>query len=196
MVLGEGAGAVVIEELAHARARGATIYGEIVAASSRAAADRRHPQAGIRQAGAPARRKTALANVLWALLQSSSLQPHQIDHLHAHGLSTRSCDAEEAQAIAEVFGRRAAVLPVVAAKSYFGNLGAGSGMVEMIASLLAMRAGPLFPTLNYQTPDAECPIHVVRDHSVPAGRRFINLSVTPQGQAAGVLVEARSASEN
>jgi 3-oxoacyl-[acyl-carrier-protein] synthase II len=178
MVLGEGAGAIIIEELEHAQARGATIYGEIVAASSRAAA-------------APhlvARRKIALANVLRALLHDSGSRPEEIDHLHAHGLSTRSCDAEEAQAIREVFGDHAAKLPVVAAKSYFGNLGAGSGMVELIASLMSMRCGPLFPTLNYETPDAECPIHVVRDAATPAGKRFINLNVTPQGQASGLMV--------
>jgi 3-oxoacyl-[acyl-carrier-protein] synthase II len=182
MVLGEGAAAIVIEELAHAQARGAAIYGEIVAASSRAAAAPR----------LVARRKVAMANVLRALLQDSGVQADQIDHLHAHGLSTRSCDVEEAQAIAEVFGQRARTLPVVAAKSYFGNLGAGSGMVELIASLLALRAGSLFPTLNYSTPDAECPIHVVRDHSTPAGKRFINLNVTPQGQASGVVVQQLS----
>ena len=78
---------------------------------------------------------------------------------------------------------------MVAAKSYFGNLGAGSGMVELIASLLALRAGPLFPTLNYETPDAQCPIHVVRDNSTPAGKRFIKVNVTPQGQASGVMVQ-------
>jgi 3-oxoacyl-[acyl-carrier-protein] synthase II len=179
MVLGEGAGAIVIEELAHAQARGAAIYGEIVAASSRAAVAPR----------LLARRELALANVLRALLQDAGLQPEEIGHLHAHGLSTRSCDVEEAQAIVEVFGRRARALPVVAAKSYFGNLGAGGGMVELIASLLAVRAGSLFPTLNYETPDAACPIHVVRDHATPAGKRFINLNVTPQGQASGVLVQ-------
>ncbi|MGA2258580.1 MAG: beta-ketoacyl synthase N-terminal-like domain-containing protein, partial [Thermoguttaceae bacterium] len=179
MVLGEGAGAIIIEELAHAQARGRTIYGEIVAASSRAAAAPR----------LVARRKLALANVLRALLQDSGFRPEEIDHLHAHGLSTQSCDAEEAQAIAETFGPRARTLPVVAAKSYFGNLGAGSGMVELIASLLALRAGSLFPTLNYETADAECPIHVVRDNATPAGKRFINLSVTPQGQASGVVVQ-------
>ena len=105
-------------------------------------------------------------------------------------MSTRSCDVEEAQAIEEVFGQRARSLPVVAAKSYFGNLGAGSGMVELIASLLALRAGVLFPTLNYETPDAECPLHVVHDNSTPAGKRFINVNVTPQGQASGVVVQA------
>ncbi len=179
MVLGEGAGAIVIEELAQAQARHATIYGEIVAASSRAAAAPR----------LVARRKVAMANVLRALLQDSGFQAREIDHLHAHGLSTRSCDIDEAQAIVEAFGDRAHTLPVVAAKSYFGNLGAGSGIVELIASLLALRAGTLFPTLNYETPDAQCPIHVVCDAATPAGKRFINLNVTPQGQASGVAVQ-------
>jgi 3-oxoacyl-[acyl-carrier-protein] synthase II len=183
MVLGEGAAAIIIEELDRAAARGATIYGEIVAASSRAAAD---VTSGSRMV---ARRKVALLNTMRALLQDSGCRPEEIDHLHAHGLSTRSCDAEEAQAIAEAFGPRAATLPVVAAKSYFGNLGAGSGMVELIASLLAMRGGTLFPTLNYETPDAECPIRVVHDHSTLAGKRFINVNVTPQGQASGLLVQ-------
>ena len=158
---------------------GATIYGEILAAASLAAA----------ASHLIARRKVAMANVLRALLRDSASRPEEIDHLHWHGLSTRSCDAEEAQAIAEVFGDRAAVLPVVAAKSYFGNLGAASGMVELIASLLATRSGRLFPTLNYETPDAECPIHVVHDQDTPAGTRFIKLNVTPQGQASGLVVE-------
>jgi 3-oxoacyl-[acyl-carrier-protein] synthase II len=179
MVLGEGAGAVIIEELSHAQARGAAIYGEVVAASSRAAAAPR----------LQARRKLAIANVLRALLHDSGMGPDDIDHLHAHGLSTRSCDMEEARAIVGVFGPRARTLPVVAAKSYFGNLGAGSGMVELIASLLALQAGSLFSTLNYETPDADCPIHVVRDRTTPAGKRFINVNVTPQGQASGLVVQ-------
>ena len=69
------------------------------------------------------------------------------------------------------------------------HMGAGGGMVELIASLPALRAGRLFPTLNYDVPDAECPLRVVRDDSTPAGKRFINLNVTPQGQASGVLVQ-------
>ena len=114
----------------------------------------------------------------------------QIGHLHAHGLSTRSCDAEEARAIHGVFGGRSRPVPVVAAKSYFGNLGAGGGMVELIASLLALQHGHLFPTLNYETPDADCPVAVVRDGAVEAGESFINLSVTPQAQASAVLIRA------
>jgi 3-oxoacyl-[acyl-carrier-protein] synthase II len=184
MVLGEGAGAIVLEELAHAQARKAAIYGEVVAAASRAAAGHR----------LLARRKTALANVLRALLQDSGFKPHEVGHVHAHGLSTQSCDTEEAQAIIEAFGDRGRLVPVVAAKSYFGNLGAGSGMVELIASLLALGAGTLFATLNYETPDPECPIHVARDNAAPAGERFINLNVTPQGQASGLMVQKMATS--
>ncbi len=178
MVLGEGAGAVLLEELGHARARGAEIYGEIVAAASRSAAGPR----------LLALRQQALANVLRALLAQSGIAPGQVGHVHAHGLSTRTCDIGEARAIGEVFGPRSASLPVVAAKSYFGNLGAGGGMVELIASLLALRAGHLFPVLNYQTPDHECPLAVVTDAATPPGESFINLSITPQAQASGVMV--------
>jgi 3-oxoacyl-[acyl-carrier-protein] synthase II len=125
-----------------------------------------------------------LANVLRALLRSIARE--EVGHINAHGLSTKSCDAEEAQAIAEVFGERS--VPVVAAKSYFGNLGAGSGMVELISSVLAMQNGRLFRTLNYEQPDTDCPVCVVDNEVTPAGAAFINLSVTPQGQASGLLV--------
>ena len=76
----------------------------------------------------------------------------------------------------------------MAAKSYFGNLGAGSGMVELIASLLAWQHNRLFPVLNYETPDPQCPVAVVTDGQTPPGSAFINLNVTPQGQAAAVLL--------
>jgi 3-oxoacyl-[acyl-carrier-protein] synthase II len=80
------------------------------------------------------------------------------------------------------------ILPVTAAKSYFGNLGAGGGMVELIASLLAMQHDLLFPILNYTTPDPECPLAAVRNGDERPGASFINLNVTPQGQASAVMV--------
>ena len=180
MVLGEGAAAIIIEELDHAQARGATIYGEIAAASSRAAAG---PHL-------VARRKVALANVMRALLQESGCRPEDIDHLHAHGLSTRSCDAEEAQAIAEVFGRHAADA-------------AGRGGQELLRqSRRRQRHGgidrqshgnagrhalPARSTTRRPTPSVRSTSSAT--HSTPAGRRFINLNVTPQGQASGLLVQ-------
>jgi 3-oxoacyl-[acyl-carrier-protein] synthase II len=177
-VLGEGAGAIVIEELSAAQARGATIYGEVVGSATSSAADRR----------LVAHRDRAMANVLRATLRGAGANADEVGHLHAHGLSTRTCDADEARAIQEVFGGRSAAIPVTAAKSFFGNLGAGSGMVELIASLLAMQHGRLFPILNYTTPDPECPIAAVRSGDVQPGASFINLSVTPQGQASAAMV--------
>jgi 3-oxoacyl-[acyl-carrier-protein] synthase II len=178
MVLGEGAGAVVLEEISSAQARGATIYGEVVGAATSSAAGRR----------LVAQRDVAMVNVLRATLRAAGADVNDVGHLHAHGLSTRTSDADEARAIQEVFAPRATPLPVVAAKSYFGNLGAGSGMVELIASLLAMRHDRLFPVLNYATPDPECPVAAVRNGDARPGSSFINLNVTPQGQASAVMV--------
>ena len=178
MVLGEGAGAIVIEELEAAKARGATIYGEVVSAATSCVAGRR----------LVAQRDRAMVNVLQSVLNAAGVNANDIGHLNAHGLSTRTCDAEEARAIGEVFSARSAPLPVVAAKGHFGNLGAGSGMVELVASLLAMQQDRLFPILNYTVPDPECPLAVVRNGDVKPGSSFINLSVTPQGQASAAML--------
>lgn len=178
MVLGEGAGSIMIEELSTAQSRGATIYGEVLAASSSSVAQRH----------LVAQRETAMTNVLRGVLKSANLKPEDVGHIHAHGLSTRTCDIDEAKAINNVFGARKNPIPVTAAKSYFGNLGAGSGAVELIASLLAVKYGKLFPILNYKTPDPECPISPVKNGSVEPGQSFINLSVTPQGQASAILI--------
>jgi 3-oxoacyl-[acyl-carrier-protein] synthase II len=178
MVPGEGAGAVLVEELSAAQARGAKIYGEVAAAASCSVVDRR----------LVADRRRAIENALGMVLRTAGAGVDEIGHLHAHGLSTRSGDAEEAQAIDALFSARSKRLPVVAAKSYFGNLGAGSGMVELIASLLALEHDRLFPILNYTTPDPACPVAAVRNGDVPPGANFINLSVTPQGQASAAMV--------
>ncbi len=176
-ILGEGAAALMLEELEYAQARGAQILGEIVGFASSAVSD----QCGVGQY------KTAFRNVLKQSLASAHLSADEVGHIHAHGLSTRRSDAEEAQAIAEVFKERASPVPVVAAKSYFGNLGAAGGLVELIGSLLAIKHGRLFRTLNYETPDPECPVHVVVDEMSP-GDAFINVNISPQGQASAVVV--------
>jgi 3-oxoacyl-[acyl-carrier-protein] synthase II len=178
MVLGEGAGAVILESAAAAQARGAAIYGEIIAAASSCVAGRRQL----------ANRRQALENVLKSLLAAAELKPEDIGHINAHGLGTRSCDIEEAQAISAIFGDRAKLVPVLAVKSSIGNIGAAGGIVEMIASVMAMKHGHLFAALNHETPDHECPVFLPSDNSVEAGSTFINLSVTPQGQASGVVV--------
>jgi 3-oxoacyl-[acyl-carrier-protein] synthase II len=177
-VMGEGAAAIVLEELDYARSRGAKILGEVIGYGSTAVANPR----GV------ADLKTAFINTLSKCLQTSGLVPDEVGHVHAHGLSTRRCDVDEAQAIAAVFASRRSPVPVVAAKSYFGNLGAASGLVELIGSVLAMQHGRLFRTLNYETPDAECPVNVVTAIDAPPGDTFININASPQGQASGVVV--------
>jgi len=176
MVLGEGAGVVVLEELEAAQSRGATVLAEVVGEASSFCASAR----------LIANRRQALANAMRGALSGASHSTGDVGHIHAHGLATESCDEEEAAAIGEVFGDRR--VPVLAAKSYFGNLGAGSGLVELIASVMSLSQNGSFATLNYEYPDSRCPLAVVTDGQTPPGDSFINVSVTPQGQAAAVLV--------
>ena len=118
-------------------------------------------------------------------LETSSLKANEIGHVHAHGLSTVSCDADEADAIQQVMGEK---IPVVAAKSYMGNLGAGSGIVELVASILAIENDELFPVLNYDKPDPNCPIAAVTEKQTCGAPTVINVNVTPQGQASAIVV--------
>jgi 3-oxoacyl-[acyl-carrier-protein] synthase II len=177
MVLGEGAGAMVLEDLETAQARGATIFAEVVGGASSSVVDTKFV----------AKRGQAMRNALAATLAQTHSSPDDVAFLHAHGLSTRSCDKEEAWAIHQIFGDRKSPIPVVAMKSYCGNLGAGGGMIEAAAGVLAMHHGRLFPSLNYDTPDPECPVAMVTEKDVPAGDSFINLNVTPQGQASAAM---------
>jgi 3-oxoacyl-[acyl-carrier-protein] synthase II len=178
MVLGEGAGAVVLEEYEGAKARGAAILGEVIGAGSSSVMDRQ----GVAQ------RSVAMKNAMQQALSAAGVQAGEVGHLHAHGLGTRQGDKEEAAAISETFDGVVNQTPVVAAKSYFGNLGAGSGVVELAASLRAMQAEHLFPVLNYETPDPDCPINAVTASDVPAGDSFLSVNATPQGQASAIVV--------
>ena len=177
MVLGEGAGVLILEELSHAEKRGARIYGEIIGHAARNACD----------AHGVGLRRRALALAMQRALAVATLSPEKLAHIHAHGLSTVAGDRDEAGAMQDVLGAAAASIPTVAAKSSFGNLGGGSGIVECIASILAMQHGQLFPLLNYQTPDPECPIRAARRGDSP-GDVFLSSAVTPQGQASSVVI--------
>jgi len=124
-------------------------------------------------------------NVMRSLLQQSGMAVRGAGHVHAHGLGTTLCDQQEAEAINAVFGPDK---PVVAAKSFMGNLGAGGGLVEAISSILAMQHGELFAGLNCQNMDPSCKINLITKAGADPGTSFINLSMTPQGQASGVLI--------
>lgn len=175
-VVGEGAGAMIFETLEHAQARGANILGEVVGYGSSA----------VGPGAVPDFLRRATINVLRGALRG--VDPKSIGHLHAHGLATRESDQQEAEAIAQVFGDPKDQPPVTTAKGHMGNLGAGGGMVEMIASLCAM-GGELFPIRNLRELDSVCPIHACAEPGTPAGDSFISLNITPQGQASAIRIQ-------
>jgi 3-oxoacyl-[acyl-carrier-protein] synthase II len=183
MVLGEGAAVLILEELSHAEHRGARIRAELVGHAAGAAVDR----------GGVGRRRAALGHVMRNSLKAAGIDPAGLGHIHAYGVSTVTGDREEAAALGDVLGAAARLAPVVAAKSHFGNLGAGSGLVECIASILAMERGELFPLLNHDAADPDCPVRAAR-RGDPAGRSFVSAAVTPQGQAGSLAFRAWPAS--
>jgi 3-oxoacyl-[acyl-carrier-protein] synthase II len=170
LVVGEGAGVVVLEDLEHARKRGATIYGEMVGFGS---------AYGRGDGGA------GLARAAQAALDQAGVGPESLDHVNAHGLSTAESDVLEARALQEVLGGQA--VPVFAAKSYFGNLGAGGGVTELAASLLALRHGIVPATLNYEEPDPACPVTVLTRPAELRRRYFLKVGFTEMGQCAAVV---------
>ena len=180
MVLGEGAAVLVLEELNSARDRGATIYGEVIASAS----------SSVSSVSEPPAVNIAIDNVLVQLVRRRPDALKRLGHIHSHGLGAVRIDKLESRAIRNRLNDWGLDRPVVSAKSYFGNLGASSGMVELITSLLAIREKRLFPNLNLETPDPDCPVRVPKEWTETTGSIVINLSITPQGQASGVMVDA------
>ena len=143
---------VVLEELEHARQRGAQIYGEVTGYGSTADAYRitdTHPE------GRGATRCIKLA------LDDAQLNPEDIDYINAHGTSTSVNDKVETLAIKKVFGEQAYQIPVSSTKSMMGHLIAAAGATELIICLMAMRDSVLPPTINYETPDPECDLDYI-----------------------------------
>jgi 3-oxoacyl-[acyl-carrier-protein] synthase II len=174
LVPGEGAGIMVLEELAHAQKRGAIIFGEVVGTG--AAFDLR-------------RNGDGLARAITAALQEADIRPEDIDHINAQGFSTRREDTWEARGLHKVFGKCRPAVPVFAGKSYFGSLGPAGAGIELAASLLALRDGMLPPTLNYDEPDPECPITVLAGQPRNVERGFVlKVSFTEVGQCAALVV--------
>lgn len=151
-VFSEGAGALIVEELEHARARGAHIYAEIVGHA--ASSDGFHMAAPDPEGAGPAR---AMA---WAL-QDAKLNPSDIDYINAHGSSTALNDATETRAIKSVFGDHAYQVAISSTKSMIGHAMGASGAIEAIICSLAIQQGWLPPTINYETPDPECDLDYV-----------------------------------
>ena len=180
VVIGEGAASLVLEELQSAEQRGVTPLAEVVGFGS----------STVITKNSVADRKTAVANALRQALHTAGLSADEVGHVNAHGVSTRQGDRDEAAGIQQLFGQRSTPVPVVAPKSATGNMGAGSGALEVISSVLALQQGTLFPTQNYQTPDPDCPLAVVTDAETSAGSTAVNINVTAQGQASALVVRA------
>jgi 3-oxoacyl-[acyl-carrier-protein] synthase II len=175
-VPGEGAGALILEAEEHARARGAAVQARVVAAVSRfEPVHNERPPKGV-----------AIRASIAAALAEARVSPTDVGHVNAHGYGTIPHDRAEAQAIHDVLGD----VPVTALKSYFGNLGGGSGAVEMAASILALGRGKIPATLNYEEPDPECPLNVVRNGAVSRASTALVLSQATTGQALAVVLAA------
>jgi 3-oxoacyl-[acyl-carrier-protein] synthase II len=157
-VLGEGAGVVVIEELEHARRRGARIYGEVAGYGMNS--DAYHITAPP-EGGEGAVRCMELA------LKDAGIGKEQIGYINAHGTSTMA-DAIETHAIKTVFGERAYRIPVSSTKSMTGHLLGAAGGIEAVFSILALFHGILPPTINLENPDPACDLDYVPNKARPA----------------------------
>jgi 3-oxoacyl-[acyl-carrier-protein] synthase II len=158
-VLGEGSAMVILEELEHAKRRGAHIYGEILGYGSTADAYRItdiHPEG-----------RGAIGCMSLAL-QDAGLTPDGVDYVNAHGTSTSVNDRVESVACKVLFGARAKQVPVSSTKSMMGHLIAAAGVTELIVCLLAIRDQILPPTINYENPDPDCDLDYVPNEARPA----------------------------
>ena len=174
LVYGEGSAQIVVETREHAERRGARIMARVAGAATRfePAAENQEPTGD------------AIARSIRAALTAAGMAPADVGHVNAHGNSTREDDRIEAKAIRSTLGE----VPVTAPKSYFGNLGQGSGMVELAVSLLAMANDAVPPTINYETPDPDCPVNVVTETQRAERPAFIKLNHNITGQAAAVVI--------
>jgi 3-oxoacyl-[acyl-carrier-protein] synthase II len=151
-VMGEGAGILVLEDLEHARGRGATILAEVSGYGT--TNDAYH-------ISAPAENGAGAARCMRMALDNASLSTDEISYINAHGTSTPLNDKSETIAIKTVFGEAAYNIPVSSTKSMTGHLLGASGALEAIVCVKVLQEGILPPTINYETPDPECDLDYV-----------------------------------
>jgi nodulation protein E len=150
MVQGEGAGIFVFEEYEHARARGADILAEVSGfAMTSDASDIVMPS------------KQGAARAMKGALQDARIAPCDVGYINAHGTGTAANDKTECAAVADVFGHHADNLMISSTKSMHAHLIGGTGAVELLACIMALRDGIIAPTINYEEPDPECALDVV-----------------------------------
>ena len=178
-VMGEGAGVLALEELEHAKARGARIYAEMTGYGN--TADASHITA-------PPPGGEGAARCMRMALRSAELNPTDISYINAHGTSTPQGDIAETQAIKAVFGPHAKKIAVSSTKGATGHMLGAAGAVEMILCVKAIQCGIVPPTINLENPDPECDLDFVpgaaREMSVGA---IVNNSFGFGGHNASVI---------
>lgn len=151
-VMGEGAGALILEEYEHAKARGAEIYGEIVGYG--ATCDAYHITA-------PCPDGSGGAAAMKMAVRDAGITPEEVGYINAHGTSTHLNDSGETKAIKLAFGDHAYKMMVSSTKSMTGHLLGGAGAVEAIFTTMALKDAYIPATINYQVPDEECDLDIV-----------------------------------
>jgi 3-oxoacyl-[acyl-carrier-protein] synthase II len=151
-VFGEGAGALILEELSSARERGAKILAEIIGYGG--SSDAYHIIT-------PPERGSGAALAMARALRKAQIEPHEVDYINAHGTSTILNDKTETEAIKDIFGEYAYRVPISSTKSMTGHLLGAAGAVEAIISLKTIQEGIIPPTINYEYPDPDCDLDYV-----------------------------------
>jgi 3-oxoacyl-[acyl-carrier-protein] synthase II len=181
-VLSEGAGVLVLEELEHARKRGAPVLAEVLGVGS--TADAHHITA-------PHPEGSGAAEAMRLALRDAKLAPQDIDYVNAHGTSTELGDAAETKAIKQVFGPHAFRVAISSTKSMVGHLLGASAGVALVACVLSIRHGVVHPTINLQTPDPTCDLDYVPNNArVVTVRKAISNSFGFGGHNCCVVVGA------
>jgi 3-oxoacyl-[acyl-carrier-protein] synthase II len=181
-VMGEGAGVLVLEELEHAKKRGATIYAEVLGMGSSFdayAATKPDPEA------------KGAARAIRESLREARVDPADVNYINAHGTSTRLNDLMETTAVKKVFGANAKILPLSSIKSMVGHLIGAAGAVEAAAMALTLHTGAVPPTINQTQPDPECDLDYVpntaRELSV---KKAVSTSFGFGGQNAALVMSS------
>jgi len=163
-VMGEGAGIVVLEELEHAKRRGAKILAEVVGYGT--SGDAYHMTA-------PAPGGEGAARAIRNALRDAGIEPTEIDYINAHGTSTKFNDLFETMAIKSVFGDYAYKVKISSIKSMIGHLLGAAGGVETVASVMTINTGVIPPTINYEEPDPECDLDYTPNKAVEKEVRYV-----------------------
>ena len=182
MVMADGAGMLILEEYEQARARGATILGEIIGFG--ASCDAYH----VTAPHSPGQMRS-----IQMALDNAKLSPSDIQYIQAHGTGTQLNDITETKTIKEVFGAHAYQIPITALKAMTGHAIGAAGVMQVIATVLSLQKGILLPTINLHTPDPNCDLDYVPNNT---RRKSINIALSNHfafgGANAALIIQAAS----